>query len=76
MKKLVAIALILFLGICSRTVEKEEVDQVEKQERQWCLWMSELSNKDAEFWYSQTYKKNFYLTPDQCLEYGVIDEII
>jgi ATP-dependent protease ClpP protease subunit len=38
--------------------------------------MSELSSKDEKFWYDQTYKKNFYLTPDQCLEYGVIDEII
>jgi ATP-dependent protease ClpP protease subunit len=60
----------------SHAETKEEVEQVEKQERQWCLWMSELSNKDAEFWYNQTYKKNLYLTPDECLEYGVIDEII
>jgi ATP-dependent protease ClpP protease subunit len=46
-----------------------------KQERQWCSWMAELSEKDAEFWYDKTYKKNFYLTPDECLDYGVIDEI-
>jgi len=59
----------------SHAETKEEVDQVEKQERQWCKWMSELSNKDAEFWYEQTYKKNFYLTPAKCLEYGIIDEI-
>ena len=34
----------------SHAETKEEVDQVEKQERQWCRWMAELSNKDAEFW--------------------------
>ena len=59
----------------SHAETKEEVDQVEKQERQWCAWMAELSNKDAEFWYDRTYKKNFYLTPQECLDFGVIDEI-
>jgi ATP-dependent Clp protease protease subunit len=59
----------------SHAETKEEVDQVEKQERQWCHWMSELSKQDANFWYDKTYKKNFYLTPDECLEYGVVDEV-
>ena len=59
----------------SHAETKEEVDQVEKQERQWCNWMAELSHKDAEFWYDKTYKKNFYLTPQECLDFGVIDEI-
>ena len=59
----------------SHAETKEEVDQVEKQERQWCHWMSELSKQDANFWYDKTYKKNFYLTPDECLKHGVIDEI-
>jgi ATP-dependent Clp protease protease subunit len=54
---------------------KEEVEQVEKQERLWCNWMAEVSNKDAKFWYDKTYKKNLYLTADECLEYGIIDEI-
>ena len=59
----------------SHAETKEEVAQVEKQERQWCNWMAELSDKDAEFWYDRTYKKNFYLTPQECLDLGVIDEI-
>jgi ATP-dependent protease ClpP protease subunit len=54
---------------------KEEVEQVEKQERQWCDWMAELCNKDADFWYNSTYKRNLYLTATQCLEYGIVDEI-
>ena len=59
----------------SHAETKEEVDQVEKQERQWCKWMAELTHQDADFWYDKTYKKNFYLTPKDCLELGVIDEI-
>ena len=59
----------------SHAETKEEVDQVEKQERQWCKWMAELSEKDADFWYNKTYKKNFYLTPQECLDLGVVDEI-
>ena len=54
---------------------KEEVEQVERQERLWCDWMAEVSNKDAKFWYDKTYKKNLYLTATECLEYGVVDEI-
>ena len=34
----------------SHAETKEEVDQVEMLERQWCNWMLDLSDKDAEFW--------------------------
>ena len=59
----------------SHVYTKEDLEQVEKQERLWCICMAEVSNKDAKFWYDRTYKKNLYLTADECLEYGIIDEI-
>jgi hypothetical protein len=63
------------VNFVDRVIQINEEISDEKQERQWCAWMSELSNKDAEFWYDRTYKKNFYLTPQECLDFGVIDEI-
>ena len=55
---------------------KEEVAQMEQEERKWAAWLAEVSTKDAKFWYKIVKKKNFYPTPEQMLEYGAIDEII
>lgn len=54
---------------------KNKIAQIEKQERQWATYMSEFTKKSAEFWYETGIGKDLYLTPEQCLEYGVVDSI-
>ena len=55
---------------------KEEVVQMEREEKKWAKWLAEVSTKNEKFWYKIVKKKNFYPTPDQMLDYGAIDEII
>lgn len=54
----------------------EEVAQMEKEEKLWSMWMSEMSNKSERFWYNSAKKKNFYMNAQEALEIGVVDEII
>jgi len=37
--------------------------------------MGDVTNKSTEFWEGVS-KSDTYLTADECLEYGIIDEII
>lgn len=53
-----------------------EVKSMEQQEIVWAQWMSEFSSKTSEFWLSAVKQKNFYITAEQCLEYGIVDKII
>lgn len=55
---------------------KEQVKQMEQEEKLWAKWVAELSNKSENFWYRTVKKKDVYLTADKMLQYGVIDEII
>jgi ATP-dependent protease ClpP protease subunit len=54
----------------------EEVAHMEQEEQLWAHWMEELSTTDSEYWLSSCHKKNMYLTAEECLQHGVIDEII
>ncbi len=36
--------------------------------------LGEVTNKDQEFW-EEVSKQDTYLTSEQCLEYGIVDEI-
>lgn len=53
---------------------KNMVTQCEKEERLWCEWLAELTNKPASFWYKKA-KKDFFITANECLEFGIVDEI-
>ncbi len=55
---------------------KQEVEQMEREEKLWAKWIAELSSKTEKFWYGVVKKKNVYLTADQMSDYGVADEII
>lgn len=55
---------------------KEEVAQAEREEDMWAGWMSELSNEDKAYWFTKVKKKNVYMTSDECLKVGMVDEII
>lgn len=54
----------------------EAVEQAEREEKFWAKWMAEMSEKDAKFWYNSAKKKDFYMTAEECLKVGIIDEII
>jgi ATP-dependent protease ClpP protease subunit len=36
--------------------------------------LGEVTSKDQEFW-EEVSKQDTYLTADECLEYGIVDEI-
>ncbi len=57
------------------TEAKAYVAQQEREERLWSEWMAGFSKKDAAFWYKMGAHVDAYFTPEQLLEYGVIDEI-
>jgi len=63
-------------------VEEKEVHQVEKQvahfrrlEDQWCELLAERSTEISEMW-TTLHRAETYMTPGDCLEYGLIEEII
>jgi ATP-dependent protease ClpP protease subunit len=55
---------------------KQEVEQMEKEEKLWAKWISSMSTKSEGFWYTVVQKKNVYLVADKLLAYGVVDEIL
>lgn len=55
---------------------KEQVEQMERSEKSWAKWMAEVSSKSEAFWYKTVKKKDVYLSAEEVLKYGVIDEII
>lgn len=55
---------------------KETVAEMDRQERTWSKWMADLSKKDEKYWINCCKKKDFYLDSEQCLEHGIIDEVI
>lgn len=57
------------------TEHKDSVRQMEREERQWANIMAEFSNKNSDYWYNLG-KKDTYLTPEELLKLGIVDEII
>jgi ATP-dependent Clp protease protease subunit len=55
---------------------KNMVIQTEKEEKKWAEWMAEFTNRDAEFWRKIQADKDAYLSPNELLEMGVIDEVM
>lgn len=54
---------------------KHYVEQCEKEEKQWAEIMAKFSKKDVDFWFNTGVGLDEYITPQELLEYGVIDEI-
>lgn len=54
---------------------KANVQHMEKLEEVLVQIMSENSNKDQKFW-RETTLKDYYITPEEALELGVIDKVI
>lgn len=55
---------------------KAEVLQYEAQEQNWAQWMADFSKKSKKFYYEEGKNTDKYWTPDQMLEFGIVDEII
>lgn len=51
------------------------LNQAKFEEAQWAYWMAQFSNKPASFWATAGRTFDEYLTPQTCLEYGVVDEV-
>ena len=49
--------------------------QMEKEEKLWAKWMAELSEQTEEFWYNHGRRKNFYMTAEQVMACGVVEEV-
>jgi len=41
----------------------------------WAELMAEYTKKSKEFWILAGGNKNLYLNPQECLQYGLIDEV-
>lgn len=55
---------------------KNEVAHQEIMERDWASHMEELTNESYQFWTDNGKHVDFHLNADQCLEHGVVDEVI
>lgn len=55
---------------------REAVEQAEREEQMWAKWIAEMSDQDEKYWQKAVKKKDFYMTAEECLKVGVIDEII
>lgn len=58
------------------TFMKEELEQLEREEQQWSQWMADFSKLTAKQWRTRSVKREYYLTAEDCLEIGIVDEII
>lgn len=58
------------------TFMKEELEQLEREEDQWCNWLAEMSKLSAKQWRQKATKREFYMTAHECLEAGIVDELI
>lgn len=55
---------------------KEDIEQMEREEHQRAEWLAEFSKLSAEDWRAMGVKRDYYMTAEECLEAGIVDEII
>jgi ATP-dependent Clp protease protease subunit len=55
---------------------KALVAQLDREDTQWANWMASFTKCDAEFWKTTGKGTDAYFTPDQLLQFGVVDVII
>jgi ATP-dependent Clp protease, protease subunit len=55
---------------------KAEAKQIDHEVKQLCKILAKFSKKSAKFWYRLSSKPDTYLTAEEMLKYGIVDEII
>jgi len=56
---------------------QNEVARRELEDIQWDNYMGDVTNKPADFWTENRRKgRDFYLSAEKCLEYGIVDQLI
>jgi ATP-dependent Clp protease protease subunit len=64
-------------GVAGRHTEvKASVAQSEAEEKMWAKWMEKFTKKPAKFWLEKGATLDFYFTPAQAKEIGLIDKIL
>lgn len=63
-------------GLTGRASEhKDMLEQVEKEENDWAIWMANFSQKTKKFWKESGCRKDAYFTPAQLIKLGVADAV-
>lgn len=63
------------LGDLSLSQLEKESKELAKFEKHWCKLMAESTKGTKEFW-QKIHSKETYLSPEDCLELGIIEEIV
>lgn len=53
-----------------------EVQEMERQEDLWAEWMAKFSLRDKAFYKEEAKDTDKFYTPEQLLEFGIVDEVI
>lgn len=56
--------------------QADEVKQLEREQQRWCHILGELTKQPSDWWRRSIKKQDLYLSPQECLDLGIIDEII
>lgn len=54
---------------------QQEVKESETLSQMWASLFSELTGLPKQFWYEKGKTHDFYMSPDQCLRYNIVDEV-
>lgn len=64
------------IGQTRHSQAKAYVAQADREEKVWCQWMSDFTNKSAQFWLKNGVGVDVYFSAAQLVELGVVDELI
>jgi len=59
----------------SHSYIKNEVEQADREHKQWATTMEELTGTAAKFWLTEGIGRNAYFDADTCRDLGIVDEI-
>jgi ATP-dependent Clp protease protease subunit len=59
----------------SLTEMQEELAQLQREQNAWASAMADFSEQSEDFWMKAARKSDFYLSAEECLSLGVVDEL-
>lgn len=63
------------LGYDKHSNIQREVKESETLSQLWASLFAELTGLPKQFWYERGKTHDFYMTPDDCLKYNIVDEV-